>query len=193
MINRINTSFRININLGLSDGVLENVLELNSIIARDSSSKILFSKDSPPYPHITLLMGNVLSEDALKEIQDELSSFSRDVNPFHYHLTPPYLKKPSLHYIFSDIVPQDNLYKLRQRLYNKISSLILCDFYGGPDNPSHITIGYTSKVYYSLNELYGKFRNPEGHVETIRVSMAGDRGTCLEHLAQYPLTSRKDN
>jgi hypothetical protein len=177
---------RTNISFMLSPDILDEVCRLNSIIVNDGFREIDFSRPSPPIPHITLLMGEVDHRDDLQQLIKALETFSLDLPPIKYKISPPYLRRPSRNFIFVDTVPQKAFRLVRRKLHEALSPFIDCELHGGPDNVSHITLGYAHRSYPGLDKLLKTAQPTSGVANTFQVAETGKRGTCRRLIARIP-------
>jgi 2'-5' RNA ligase len=180
---------RVNISFMLSREVTEEICRLNSIIVRDGFREIDFSKSSAPIPHITLLMGEVDEEEDLKGLIQALRGFSLH-EPIKYKISQPYLRRPSRNFIFVDTVPQKAFRLLRRKLHEALSEFIDCELHGGPDNVSHITLGYAHRAYPGIDKLIKSAQSAGGLADTFQVAETGRRGTCKRLIARIPMSLR---
>jgi len=170
----------------LSDEVLKEVRRLNSIIVGDGFREIDFSDHSEPIPHITLLMGEIDNEEDLNGLIQTLERFSLHQPPIKYKISQPYLRPPSRNFIFVDTVPQKAFRLLRRKLHEALSDYIDCELHGGPDNVSHITLGYAHRAYPGIGKLIKNAVSAGGVANTFQVAETGKRGTCRRLIARIP-------
>src|SRR5437868_1699959 len=124
---------RINISLALNCDLAKLAIELNQIIVEDGYSEISFTAPSPHIPHVTLLMGKVAARSDYFHLLRTCKAFAATVGSFYYRISPPYLKPPSQHFIFSDTLPQSRFRIVRRQLHELSGEFLECDHHGGPD------------------------------------------------------------
>ena len=173
---------RINLNFKLTAEVKKHIIEMNSFFLRSGFNEIDFSEDSDHIPHITCLMGEVSSNIAFETLIDCLSEFCKSESPLDYTITSPYWQKPSRRFVFVDTEPNGYFRDFRRRMYVKLKKILSCEHYGGPENPSHITVGYAHKRNMNLASIHKKFHPLSSTASFIRVCKVGTRGTCHDVL-----------
>lgn len=184
---------RTNVSFMLSNDVSEEVRRLNSIIVSDGFSEIDFSEVSPPIPHITLLMGEVDNARDLEALVEALGGFSRHQAAIRYEIAKPYLRRPSRNFVFVDTIPQKAFRLLRRKLHQSLSEFIDCDLHGGPENISHITLGYAHGVYPGISKLLKAARPTKGVADTFQIAETGKRGTCRRLIARIQASNRSED
>jgi hypothetical protein len=170
--------------LALSPELKSSITALNQIVVESGFCEISFNGGSPHIPHVTLIMGEVGDEADFASLVTVCEAFTSHMKQFSYKTSAPYLKRPSQHFIFTDTLPQEHFRSLRRSLYEEAGQFIECDHHGGPDNPSHITIGYAKPIYPFLSKLVSVYKRPSGCAEMLQICAAGSRGTCVEILHQ---------
>lgn len=178
---------RTNISCVLSPAILEHVRLLNTIIVTNGFQEIDFSGSPAPIPHMTLLMGEVDDLSGLEAMMAALRRFAVDLAPIKYEITKPYLRVPSRNFIFVDAVPQKAFRGLRFSLHELLSEYIDCELYGGPENVSHITLGYAHGAYPGVDKLVQATQSVIGVADTLQVAETGKRGTCQRLIAKIPM------
>lgn len=177
----------LNICLELNESLRRSITEINDVIVADGFSEISFAPPSDHIPHVTLLMGEVEGEGDFINLTRAVTDFAACQSPFDYSLSKPYLKRPSQHFIFVDTLPQDHFKAFRRSLHDSSGEYMECEHHGGPDNPSHITVGYAKPIYSRLGRLASRFRRTKGRAENIQICEAGRRGTCIKDLHKIPI------
>jgi len=178
---------RVNVNFALDDSVSQYVTELNRILVNEGIDEISFQTGSGHQPHITLLMGEVGSEQDLNVLTQILTTFCNLRAPVAYSVTAPYLRKPLLDYIFVDVVPAEPFRELRVELLEHLGGVLKCDDRGGRP---HITIGCSKARSFDLATIAGRHRHLSGSGCIVRLSVAGERGTCGDAVGVYQLGGR---
>lgn len=186
---RIPFPARININCPIPTVVAEVVESMNSRMVDSGFLDIEFSEHSPHLPHVTLLMGEVADRSALEELLRKSEQFASMQPSFGYSLGPPYWKKPSLKFLFMDTPPLERFRIFRAELFAQLNGLIKCEFHGGPENPSHITVGYGDSRRLPIERFLSLYRKVEGVASHIRICEAGERGTCHSPMAEFALAT----
>lgn len=181
--------FRVNISLVLNRSMLSYVRLLNRKVVSAGFDEIDFTKGPLPIPHITLLMGDVLSPKEYALLLRGVKECARGLRPFSYYLGMPYLRKPSRHYVFVDTLPRSHFARMRKRLYDAVNASIDCEHHGGANNVSHITIGYSATPYPYLDRLRAVYRDVRGVARSIQVCEVGRRGTCIKRLKYFRIGS----
>jgi len=171
---------KININFKLNAEIETTVKAMNKVLVNSSYNEIDFSQSH--LPHITLLMGLVHTADRLDNIAERIELFAKDEKVIRYQLSSPYWKKPSRKFCFIDTNPQSEFLHFRTKLFETIEDLIKCEFHGGPNNPSHITVGYAEPDFMNLDELNALMQDSTSTASQIRICVAGNRGTCHQTL-----------
>jgi len=178
---------RVNISFMLCETIHAHVLSLNRLVVDAGYNEICFSGPDAVMPHITLLMGEVDTEDEYDLLAEELRVLAETMYPIQYRIGRPYLRQPSQHFIFVDVHPERKFRDYRVEMHADLGRYIECDHHGGPHNVSHITIGYCPIVYPGLQELVRKSNRLPGIADTIQLSVAGKRGTCVKKLHEFRL------
>jgi hypothetical protein len=171
---------RLNINMALDSEVESAVLFMNSIIVNTGFDNINFGKNGKHIPHITLLMGYVKNESSLHRIIERCESFASTYKPISYKISFPYWKLPSKNFIFVDTLPVEQFRNFRIKLYTRVGELVECQEHGRPENPSHITIGYSDAKNFQIHNIACNFNPPVGVGSVIRLCRAGYLGTCTD-------------
>lgn len=180
---------RININSSLSPTVDHLVRTLNQCFLRAGCDDIDFSPSSSHIPHLTLLMGTVHDSRSLAEIGAHCEAFALHTRKIEFSLSKPFWKKPSLKFMFLDAEPYEPLKELRTQLLDELSGLIECEFHGGPENPSHITVGYGSERQVKLSQVRRLYSETVTELVDLRIALAGERGTCHSILESFPFAA----
>jgi hypothetical protein len=178
---------RININAPLPASLTTMVQQMNEVFLRSDFDEIDFSSGSLHLPHVTLLMGEVASASHFKQLLEKCESFAGRHPAIPYSVGEPFWQKPALKFMFIDTNPLSLFREFRIALHNEVLDLIRCEYYGGPDNPSHITVGYGDSRRLPLVKVKDAYRSISGIANAIRISEAGERGTCHNALANFPL------
>jgi hypothetical protein len=184
-MNNLQFPARININFALSIDVEGYVRDLNDALLDKGLNEIDFSEDSDHLPHLTLLMGEVNSQMDLDELIAHCKDFQAKNASLDYELSAPFWKKPSQKFLFIDTLPTEAFRTFRVSLFEGLSGLLHCEFHGGPDNPSHITIGYGDSRKINLTQLTRMPAPRKLKTQSMRVCIAGERGTCHTILADF--------
>ena len=184
-----NLSFpaRINVNAPLSSSVAASIQQMNAVFLQSGFDDIDFSTGSPNLPHVTLLMGEVASASHFKELLNKCERFSSNHSSISYSVGEPFWQKPALKFMFVNTDPLEQFKNFRIALYDEVQSLIRCEFYGGPENPSHITVGYGDSRRLPIAKVKAAYRSTSGVFDVIRICEAGERGTCHNSLAEFRL------
>lgn len=184
-MNNLQFPIRININFALSEDIEKYARELNEILLEQQYNEIDFSLTSDHLPHITLLMGEVDTSLALDELIRRCETFHASSMPIAYEISTPFWKKPSQKFLFIDTLPMEIFKRFRVSLYSELEGLLHCEFHGGPENPSHITIGYGDPRRIGLPQL-ARLKAPKNlQTQSMRICLAGERGTCHTVLAEF--------
>ena len=183
----MNFPLRVNISLRLNPELEDMVRSLNRQIVERGYDGISFVDGSPHIPHVTLLMGEVTDAVDFGQLVSLCNDFAHLQKPFRYRVSKPYLMRPSQHFIFVDTLPQETFRVLRRSLHETAGEELECEHHGGPDNPSHITIGYAKPIYPDLDHLCESFQRTTGVAEEIQICRAGNYGTCIEILHKINL------
>jgi hypothetical protein len=176
---------RANINFALDGAALRYAKMLNATVCDDGYDEIAFSGKQAVIPHITLLMGEINSREHFDSLSKILRAFSTALSPLTYTFSRPYLRCPSQHFIFVDTLPREDFRHLRIGLYDRVNEFIECEFHGGPDNVSHVTVGFAGDIYPNIPALCAIKPPNGGMAETIQICLAGKRGTCTTVLEKY--------
>jgi hypothetical protein len=180
----MNFPLRININFSLPDKLEGFVKDINNEFINEGYPDVDFVPEGSHLPHITLLMGTVNSKNDLDEILRKITIFKNEINPIEYTVGHPYWKEPSQKFAFVDTLPLEIFKKFRLKLLLNLNGLINCEFHGGPENPSHITVGYGDKKTIDLKQFV-ELTPKEGFItNSVRVCIAGERGTCSDILLE---------
>lgn len=174
---------RVNINFALPEEVDVYVKRINDVVCQNGYNEISFRAGSDQLPHITLLMGEVAAGSSLTKLVEGCNEYSRTLMPLTFELSAPYWKAPSLKFLFLDTLPTENFRQLRLELYNSVSNVLTCEFHGGPENPSHITAGYGDSKRIALDHLIRIPRPQSSQTGSLRICLAGARGSCSDVLA----------
>jgi hypothetical protein len=178
---------RINVNAPLPASVTAVVQQMNEVFLRSGFDDIDFSDGSLHLPHVTLLMGEVASAAHFKELLEKCESFAGRHPAIPYSVGEPFWQKPALKFMFVDTNPLPLFKDFRVAFYNEVRDLIRCEYYGGPENPSHITVGYGDSRRLPLAKVKDAYRSTSGIANAIRICEAGERGTCHNALAEFRL------
>lgn len=187
MAKEISYPARININFALPAEIEEYVVSLNRLLMNVGFNEIRFSGEDAHIPHITLLMGDVATHSHYEALVDACRGFAVGRDEVPYNLTKPYWKQPSRRFVFIDTVPLERFRTFRKQLDEFVRGLIECEQYGGPENPSHITVGYSDIRKFDLSSIAAPHKNQAGVGSVIRICRAGSRGTCIEVLEEILL------
>jgi hypothetical protein len=181
---------KININLGLSNEVNDFCIAINQYIVSKGFNEINFQGDQHHLPHITLLMGEIKTENDYMSLIHICNLFSQKCKAINYEVSMPYWKKPLEKFVFVDVLPLEEFTKFRLDLYEDVKELIKCSTYGGPNSETHITVGYADSTEAKDLDLdiinsssYGRL----GVASSVRICKAGVHGTCNEIFNQFYL------
>ena len=179
---------RINVNAPLPPSVAASVQKMNAVFLQAGFDEIDFSAGSPHLPHVTLLMGEVESASHFKELLARCERFASRNSSIAYSVGEPFWQKPALKFMFVDTNPLEKFKDFRVALYGEVQDIIRCEFYGGPENPSHITVGYGDSRRFPIAKVKDVYSSSSGVFDVIRICEAGERGTCHSSLAEFRLT-----
>ena len=177
---------RLNISFELSPAVEEKVVSANHKLVNLGYKEINFQPDGGAIPHVTLLMGDVASRADFERLQQILVAFAKREKSIHYVVQRPYLKLPSKSFIFVDVEPAETFRLLRHRLFEQVNQLLAFEYHGGPDNVSHITLGYARPSLASVGKISQEFESDlNGIASALALSRVGNRGACIEKFAVF--------
>ncbi len=180
---------RINVNFELAADVDAYVRQLNGELLTAGFDEISFSNESKHLPHLTLLMGDVQSRSLLETMISKCESIFATSKRITYTLSPPFWKKPSQKFLFIDTLPTEVFRGFRIQLFGQIKDQISCEYHGGPENPSHITVGYGESKRVNLALLARIPAPAQARTGAMRICVAGERGTCSEAIASFQSSS----
>lgn len=92
-------------------------------------------------------------------------------------------------YVFVDVSPQPIFRQLRLALYTQVAHWIDCEVYGGPENVSHITVGYAHNGYSEIDALRDGWTPVSGIANELQIAEAGPRGTCQREITSIKMRS----
>ncbi len=189
---RIKFPARINVSIQLDGDLKNQILHLNRLICSEGFGEIDFNSSLPQIPHATLLMGEVRSRSEYESLLLACADFASDQQQFPYSISLPYLRSPSKKFVFVDTLPEEKFYDFRRLTDQYVGAYIECDFYGGPDNGSHITIGYSNIPFQKIQLLKDETSVTQGTARNIQICLTGRRGSCTDLLEEYSLNESVD-
>lgn len=173
---------KININIPVTGKAKIEVKKINSVIPK---SLINFN-GGPHMPHITLIMGTVHSYKDYLQIEKEVKTLSKELNPFKYTVKKIYKPNRTSEYIFADVLT-DEIPRIKHLLFSRIGKFIELSTFGGSENTPHITLGYAEDFQeIELTTLSSNLVSL-GYASRIAISQAGPKGTCLNLLKYFCL------
>jgi len=184
----------INIHIILPPRINQMATALNLAISSITPSEIVFDTQSPHIPHLTLIMGDTRPGVSIKDVLAAVQRSLRGVTPFQLETEPPYIAQPSNAFVFLDVGPDELLKALKQRVYDNVSDMLFTPWYGKPDAPAHITIGYVTdkqqQIRAAIDAAYTRFMESFSY---IGISLQGRRGTCVKLLHEIALQENPTN
>jgi hypothetical protein len=177
---------KININLELSNEVKDFCIAINQYIVNEGFNEINFQGFQQQLPHITLLMGEIKTQDDYLNLIRICNLFSQKCKTIEVSM--PYWKKPLEKFVFVDVLPLEEFTKLRLELYEDVKELIKCSAHGGPSSETHITVGYADSIDakdLDLNIISLSSFERLGVASSVRICRAGVHGTCGEIFNQF--------
>ena len=81
---------KLNIHLSLDSQTIEFCHQINFTIRKIVDSPIVFSDSSPMIPHITLVMGELISTQTVEKLINEATLLAQDIRLLKLKLTQPY-------------------------------------------------------------------------------------------------------
>jgi 2'-5' RNA ligase len=178
---------KLNIHLMVPDVALQYCLQVNKGIRDITDSVIVFDETSPMIPHVSVLMGELDENNSLEEVaeltQDALSS----VAPIKFYVHPPYLENVRNRYVFSDVEGGQPFMELKRRLFSLLGERYLQSQSDYTEQP-HLTLGHVedkrNEVRIYLNTIQAGFTFVS---DTVEISDAGPKGTCINSLYRHVL------
>lgn len=175
---------RCNINVPVEGKVLEYVKLVNYEIYSRYGSEIYFDKNHNCYPHITILMGYVKSEEKLKKIINKLSQFTQCTSSFFYSVLEPCIIEGSS-YIFLELIDSKRVFDIKIKVQEITSGLIEINEFGDSNTIPHVTVAYTN-TDLRLNIAHLQKKSVSSATK-INISKVGIRGTCTDIISSQNL------
>ncbi|MFW6359133.1 MAG: 2'-5' RNA ligase family protein [Chroococcales cyanobacterium] len=181
---------KLNIHLVIKDKALRFCQEVNRGIQGITNSEIVFDQDSPMIPHLSLIRGELDGDASLEDVKELIPDAIATFSSLSLYLHSPYLESDRNSYVLSDVEGGKALKDLIHQLYDSLCPNLIHPQSQGNDNP-HITLAYINAnpeaVRQYLSEVKAEF---EFESDAIEISDSGERGTCINSLAQFDLSSQ---
>lgn len=182
---------RLDISLRLDGSLLEAVRRVNESIVAAGFDEVCLSPDGGAIPHVTLLMGEVGTPEDFERLSDAVERFSRANEAFEISLGSPYLREPLRRYVFMDVLPVERFRAMRFALHDVLAGLIECEPRGGPDNASHVTVGYAESRQRDLDVVLAAGAVGTGRASAVQLCAVGARGTNVPRYREFALSPAK--
>jgi len=191
----IGKSTKINIHFNINSELLELCERINQDINDVASGFIRFGIQSIAVPHISIFMGYINSQEQLKEIFEQTSAISKEIEPFIIDPTRLYFKsltENSSQYLFLDVLQREKIMQIKSIFNNVLidkTDSIGWDFLG---EPPHITLGCYKYLSKSIKEIVEKYHEyPKCEINRLGVSISGAKGVCLSELKSFELSGKQ--
>lgn len=161
----------------------------NAKIREVTESEITFEAHSFQIPHVTLVRGTVPSKRSLENLLDSISKAVEKIRKFDVTLSRPYVKGPSNHWIFIDVDSDGRIQVATRRITSLLAARLDAGFSVSESSEPHVTVGYVDSAAKRLvASALVEFDLPSaGRVDSIAVSFAGRRGSCLGIIREFEL------
>jgi hypothetical protein len=180
---------KINLHLTVPEVARDYCVAVNRGIRAITDSVIVFDKDSPMIPHVSLLMGQVDESTSIEEVAALTRGALDAVQPIKVYVHPPYLENVRNRYVFSDLEGGESLLELKQNLFELLGQKYLHSQSDYAEQ-THLTLGHVeenrNEVRIYLNTIGAGFTFVSTSVE---ISDAGPKGTCINSLYTFSLGS----
>lgn len=178
---------KLNIHLMVPDVALRYCIEVNKGIRDITDSVIVFDQTSPMIPHVSLLMGELDESSSLEEVARLTQNALTGIAPIRFYVHPPYLENVRNRYVFSDVEGGQPLMELKRALFDLLGGRYLHSQSDYTEQP-HLTLGHVedrrNEVRIYLNTIQAGFTFVS---DTVEISDAGPKGTCVNSLYKYVL------
>ncbi|MBK9304693.1 MAG: 2'-5' RNA ligase family protein [bacterium] len=178
---------KLNINYPLTGAAYRICLEMNAGFIVDGDSQVRFVPDGP-YPHLTLLMGDV-APNRITELTGVVRTSVQRLYPGRISLTRPYCPAPDSRYVFLGINPSSVITTCKRLLAKHVEGIFDPANYGDVDTVPHVTIACFPDVARSLVVRKMEFTDVAWIPSTVAISVTGDHGVCTTRIAEIPLNS----
>lgn len=178
---------KLNIHLTLSQNVVCYCREMNRTVRKLTESVIDFEANPPMSPHISLIMGILDEKYDLDALIAKVRTQCARFRPLTFRVLRPYLENIRNHYVFSDVVGDDDFVVLKQTLHTALSGTYLhtkSDYSEAP----HITLAHIEAKSTEVREyLSNVIADLECVCDSIEISDVGPKGSCINSLFCLPL------
>lgn len=184
---------RLDVSLRLDGSLLEAVTRVNESLLAIGFDEVRFSPDGGAVPHVTLLMGEVATLEDYEKLSEAVERFSRATETFEISLGPPYLCEPERQWVFMDALPAERFRAIRFALHDVLAGLIELEPHGGPDNVSHVTVGYAESLQGDIEAaLAGAVVGRGGHASVVQLCAVGAHGTNVLRYREFAMSPAKE-
>lgn len=182
---------KININIPLSGEALTLALSINAWHLDHGRTEIVFS-EAGPYPHITLLMGDIES-DLVPEVIQRTQNLTVHLSRCSIAFTAAHRPAPDSRYVFLGIKRPNIVRRFKELVAKSLDGIVRPSAYGGVEVAPHVTVAYLG--------LAAEYRPFGGDTQmkknwspsVLAVSMTGSHGTCTRILATLQLEEAKQD
>ncbi|MDQ1240204.1 MAG: hypothetical protein QG577_2390 [Thermodesulfobacteriota bacterium] len=176
---------KININFPLTKEALSLVRRINTWYLDNGETEIVFT-DSGPYPHLTLLMGDI-APDKLEEMMCRIIGLLNTISPPTVYFTAPHRPASDSRFVFLGVKRPDCLHELKEQMAECMVGIFTPSEHGGIDIAPHVTVAYlTQSSNYSPFRLENCTKT-KWIPDRIAVSQTGKHGTCIKNLDVFEL------
>lgn len=183
---------RLDVSLRLDGSLLETVMRVNEGIVAVGFDEVCFSPSRGAIPHVTLLMGEVNSPEDFERLSDVVERFARATETFEISLGSPYLRESAGRWVFMDALPRERIRAIRFALHDVLAELIELEPHGGPDNVSHVTVGYAQSLQGDIEAALAGAVVGRGHASVVQLCAVGAHGTNVLRYREFALSPAKE-
>jgi hypothetical protein len=183
---------RLDISLRLDGSLLEAVTRVNESIVAIGFDEVRFSPGGGAMPHVTLLMGEVATLEDFEKLSEAVECFSRATETFAISLGSPYLRESEGRWAFMDALPRERIRAIRFALHGVLAGLIELEPHGGPDNVSHVTVGYAESLQGDVEAALAGAAVGRGHASVVQLCAVGAHGTNVLRYREFALSPAKE-
>lgn len=154
-----------------------------------------FGNNSVYFPHISLFMGFVDSEEQLLNVFKTVSDFSKTIAPFKIDPMALYFKsvsEKSSKYLFLDFLQNDYMYEIKNTLDELLQKDVFPIGWDIKSERTHISLGCFKHLNTKINNLVESYRQfPSCEINQIGISFMGKHGVLIGTIKTYNLEKSK--
>lgn len=185
---RIDFPVKLNVHYCLPQAVFDAVIRLNQRIMEVAPSDISFAPKSFMLPHLTIYMGFCEDNHAIESTLEYFCRFVADLHPQKVSIGQPYLKHDRRNWVFTDIEPISRLIETKRLFSTGTEDFMTSLNWDVVNEPPHVTLAYIRENHDLVEDLLKNWDGPDTAIfDTVGISFAGARGSCLGHIKTVAL------